>query len=75
MAVEGKFSDEEKFTLREHWAEGKIEGRKFNVSRNIDGKAIYVEFDGWKKVTYLLSDIVQDAYEVLIANEKLKKEV
>ena len=64
MTVKGKIVDKKKLYMRMHLLEGKLGDTVFNVSINVDGKAIFVEALE-RKVMYHMADIVKDAIGIL----------
>lgn len=75
MAVEGKLADARTLRLREWIASGEIEDEPYNVTINVDRKAIFVEMMG-ERMMYSVSDMVVDAYDKLTkkkADEGLEK--
>ena len=72
--IQGKLENWKKLhrlALRTHLAEGTApDGTKFNVSLNIDNKAIFVEFPDNYVVTYHTLDLVKDAVELYQKRDK-----
>ncbi len=69
-----------KFRLREQCANGKINGVEYNVTKNIDHQAYFVEFEDKKtgKTIYVMfstpfREMVTEAYEFVYAKKAEKK--
>lgn len=67
-----KDKDRHRLALRIGLASGEIDGEEYNISLNVDCRAIFVEFPARKeRVEYLTADLAEDAYKMLL--EKINK--
>lgn len=67
MTVEPQ-TDEVDLRLREQLVHGEIEGEEYSVSVNVDGKAIFVEFDD-ERVMFSISDMIKSSYKHVFEEE------
>jgi len=67
LAIEGEV-DEAAMRLRQHLGDGEIGGEEFNLSINIDGMAMFVEFEN-ERVMFSVDEMVRGAYAMLFGEE------
>lgn len=65
MSIEGKIEDSKTLRLRVSMATGQIDGHKVSVTQNIDGKAIFIEYEACSKVRYDVGDMLEDSWNIL----------
>ena len=65
MPVNGEVEKKPALRLRTSIGDGDLGGHKFNVTANIDGMAIFVEYKDKPVVVYRVAPMIEDAWQLV----------
>ena len=72
--INGKLIEKPGLHLREALGSVKLGEIKANISINIDGKAIFIEFEKGPWVEYSTVDMIRDAFRIVYPKEAAEAE-
>ena len=71
--IEGRIIEKPGLHLRTDMGSASLGKIKASISMNIDGKAIFIEFEKGPWVEYLTCDMVRDAFRMVYPKEAAKE--